>query len=107
MFGIPGAGEAPSVIVAKAFQRGWLDVAAADDRDVESGVGELVAAKEKSRGGDGAAGFSHCRGIGGQELCGLANLVFAHGNDAVDEAPYVLEVDRADALGSQAVGDRV
>src|SRR5437763_13259931 len=47
------------------FQHSWLDVAAADDGDVQFGFRELIGAKEESRGGNCAAGFGDGFGIRG------------------------------------------
>src|SRR5256885_304793 len=88
----------------EAGQRFGVDVASADDGYVQLGVRELLGVKDESGGGDGAAGFGDCVGIGGEIFHGLADFVFGDGNDVVDEGADVLEVDGADALGAQAVG---
>ena len=57
--------------------------------------------------GDGyrAAGFGHGGGIGAEIFHRLVDFVFGHGDDVVDIGLDVLEVDGADALGAESVGD--
>ena len=65
----------------------------------------MIGAEEKSRGSDGSAGFGDGFGIGGEQFQGSLDFVFADGDNGVNEALHVIEVDIADALGAQAVGD--
>ena len=65
----------------------------------------MVAAEEKSGGRDRSAGFGYGVGVCGQHFQGLLDLVFADRDDGVDKTLHVLEVDRADTLRAQSVGD--
>ncbi len=91
--------------MAKFLQHFWFDVAAADDRYVQLRLRQFFGVEDESGGGDGAAGFGHGGGIGAQIFHGLADFVFGHGDDVVDVRADVLEVDGADALGAEPVGD--
>ena len=67
--------------------------------------GKLVGAEEESGGGDCAAGLGYRVGVGCEKFHGLVDFVFGHGDDVVDETLHVIEVDGADALGAESVGD--
>src|SRR5579872_3632443 len=59
--------------------------------------------EDESGGGDGAAWFGDRVWIDAQIFHGLANFVFGDRNNVVDVSADVLEVDRADALGTESV----
>ena len=67
--------------------------------------GQLIGAEEESGDGDCAAGFGYGVGIGCEKFHRLVDFVFGHGDDVVDETLHVFEVDGADALGAESVGD--
>src|ERR1700693_2179533 len=62
--------------------------------------------EEESGNGNGSAGLGYGRGIRRQQPDRFTNLALGHGDDVVDVAADVFEVDRADTLGSQPVGNR-
>src|SRR5579859_1099770 len=91
---------------AELLQHRGLDVAARDDGYVHLCLWQLIVAKEESGDGDRAAGFGNRLWILGQQFHGLSNFVFGNGNDVVDIGADMLEVDGADALRAEAVGER-
>src|SRR5579863_1394646 len=94
-----------SSFAAETAQHAGFNVSAGDDRHIHLRVGHLIAVKEESGGGDGAAGLGYGGGIGRQQFHRLADFVFGDGDDVVNIGADVLEVDLADTLGAQAVGD--
>ena len=54
---------------------------------------------------DGAAGLGNRSGVSAQIFHRLADFIFGHGNDLVHITADMLEIDRANTLRSQAVGD--
>ena len=68
-------------------------------------AGSSVAVEQEAGHGHGSAGLGHGVGFALSRSHRLANLIFGHGDDLVHVAADVLEIDRADALRSQSVGD--
>jgi hypothetical protein len=86
------------------FEHLRFDVSPADDGNVHLGVGEMIAVEQESGNGDSATGLCDSVPILGQKFHGLANFVFAHGDDVVNVVADVIEVDRANALRAESVG---
>src|ERR1700683_4267295 len=76
----------PHSTATQLFQHLRIDVAAADDGDIQIGLRKLVAAEQEGAYRDGSAGLGY-------------------GYDIVHVEPDVLEIDGADALRAQPVGD--
>jgi hypothetical protein len=83
-----------------------FDIAAADDCNIQLGFGEFFGVEDETGGCNCAARFSDGVGIGGQVFHGLTDFVFRDADDVINIGADVLEVDRADALGAQAVSHR-
>ena len=82
-----------------------VDVAAADNGDVQLRSRKLIAVEQERGHGRGSAGFSQSVGICRQQTDCFNNFFFAYGDDVVNAAADVLEVDWSDALRAQSVGD--
>lgn len=90
---------------AEFFEHLGFDVAAGDDGDVEFCFWKLIGVEEESGGGDCSAGLRDGFGIYGEQFQCVANLVFADGDNGIDETLHVVEIDCTDALGAESVGD--
>lgn len=55
--------------------------------------------------GNGAAGFCDCLWIQAQILHGLSDLIFIDGDDVIDVSADMLEVDRANTLRAESIGE--
>src|SRR4029077_18306593 len=91
--------------MSQFFEHLRFDVASGDYGNVELCVWQLVAVKEKSCKRYSPAGFGNGLRGGREQLHRLADFVFADSDDVVDILPDVFEVDGADALGAEAVGN--
>src|ERR1700722_845966 len=87
------------------LQHCQFNIAAADDGSVQPGFRSLIGAKQESSERDCAAGLGDGCGISCQDFHCAANLVFADGDDVIDEFLHVREVNVADALGAQSISD--
>jgi len=83
-----------------------FDVASRNDGEVQLCVWEFFGVEDESGGGDCAAGLGYGLRIGGHVFHGLTDFVFGYGDDVVDVGTDVLEVEGADALGAESVGER-
>src|SRR5271163_3161531 len=101
----PAASNFLSARAANFLQHVRIDIAAADDRNVQLGCRELVAVEEEACRRHSSAGLGHGVGIRREQPDRFPNLILGHGYDIVDIAADVLEVDGANALGAQPVGD--
>src|SRR5579863_4386813 len=87
------------------FQQLRIDIAAADDRDMQTGLGQLLPVKQVPGNGHRATGFRDGSGIGGQQPYGLADLELADSYDVVHVRADVFKINGADTLAAQAIGD--
>src|SRR5579872_7336813 len=62
--------------------------------------------EDESGGGDGTAGLGDGVPIGAQIFHGLSDFVFGDRDDIFHVSADVFEVDRADALGAEPIGER-
>ena len=68
-------------------------------------LGSWSARKRNPAVATAPLGSATVLGLVGEKFHGLADFVFGHGDDVVDKTLHVIEVDGADALGAQSVGD--
>jgi hypothetical protein len=93
--------------VAERLEQIGIDVASADDGNVDSGVGQLIGVEQECCRSDRTTWFGYGLFSGGEQTRGFANFLFGHGDDVVDVGPDVFEIDSADALSTKAVGERL
>ena len=82
-----------------------VEVAAADDDGYLLGWWEFMRVVEGGGEGDSAAWLGDDTGGGEHEAHGVEDLVLGDAEEAVDVREDVLEVEPAEGLGAQAVGD--
>ena len=97
--------SASVLLFLKFLQHVWFDVATTDDGDVEFCPGEFRGVEDETGGSDSSTGFGYGLRISAQVLRRRADFVFRDGDDVVDVSADVFEVDGADALRAESVGD--